>query len=110
MKIRMEQGRLISNNLKAERGYRNPSFLQKMVEHHEIDQYGSAFSKDVFDPHGLHDEVIPSRGVLYTHNRATWWWAPVAGIMESRAFEHEGMAHSAGAPDACVRTGQKWQS
>ena len=60
MKIRMEQGRLISNNLKAERGYRNPSFLQKMVEHHEIDQYGSAFPKDVFDPHGLHDEVVPS--------------------------------------------------
>ena len=63
MKIRMEQGRLISNNLKAERGYRNPSFLQKMVEHHEIDQYGSAFVKqwgrkeDVFDPHALHEEV-----------------------------------------------------
>ena len=55
--IRLEQGRSLNNQLKAERGYRNPSFLQKMVDHHEIDQYGSGFPKDIFDPNSLNQEV-----------------------------------------------------
>ena len=55
--IRLEQGRSLNNQLKAERGYRNPSFLQKMVDHHEIDQYGTGFPQEIFDPKSLHQEV-----------------------------------------------------
>ena len=55
--IRLEQGRSLNNQLKAERGYRNPSFLQKMVDHHEIDQYGSGFPQEIFDPNSLQQEV-----------------------------------------------------
>lgn len=29
------------------RGYRNPEFFRKMVEHYEINQYGSCFPSEV---------------------------------------------------------------
>jgi len=64
--IRLEQGRSLNNQLKAERGYRNPSFLQKMVDHHEIDQYGSGFPQEIFDPNGLHQEVSINALVVHT--------------------------------------------
>ncbi|XP_078151411.1 uncharacterized protein LOC144546737 isoform X2 [Carex rostrata] len=33
--------------------YRNPDFLQHAVRYQDIDQIGTCFSKEVFDPHGL---------------------------------------------------------
>lgn len=35
------------------RGYRNPEFFAKMVEHLEIDQYGTSFAPDVSPPLSL---------------------------------------------------------
>ena len=32
--------------------YRNPDFLLHAVTYQDIDQIGSCFSKDVFNPHG----------------------------------------------------------
>lgn len=38
--------------LRNRKDYRNPDFLQHAVSFHDIDQIGTCFSKDVFDPHG----------------------------------------------------------
>eukprot|EP01018_Ginkgo_biloba_P014962 Gb_36810 [translate_table: standard] len=45
-------GRSFNEELRNSKGYRNPDFLQRAVRYQEIDQIGSCFSKDVFDPHG----------------------------------------------------------
>ena len=44
------QGRSINTELRKSKGYRNPDFLQKIVEHFNIDEKRSHFAKDVFDP------------------------------------------------------------
>lgn len=44
-------------NLKDSRGYRNPSYLSLAVKNFDIDQYGSAYPPDIFDPHDLNPEV-----------------------------------------------------
>eukprot|EP00250_Pteridium_aquilinum_P019158 c24322_g1_i1 orf=383-1747(-) len=45
-------GRSFNEELRKSKGYRNPDFLQRAVKHQEIDQIGSCFSKEIFDPHG----------------------------------------------------------
>ncbi|KAI5071382.1 hypothetical protein GOP47_0013633 [Adiantum capillus-veneris] len=45
-------GRSFNEELRKSKGYRNPDFLQRAVKHQEIDQIGSRFSKEIFDPHG----------------------------------------------------------
>ncbi|KAL2636450.1 hypothetical protein R1flu_007929 [Riccia fluitans] len=45
-------GRSLNEQLRNTKGYRNPDFLQHAVKYHEIDQIGSCFRKDVFDPRG----------------------------------------------------------
>lgn len=53
----VEQGRQLSTHLKESRDYKNPTFLQKAVETQHIDQYGSAYPRELFDPHSLNPEV-----------------------------------------------------
>ncbi|KAH9321128.1 hypothetical protein KI387_015767 [Taxus chinensis] len=45
-------GRSFNEELRNSKGYRNPDFLQRAVKYQEIDQIGSCFRKDIFDPHG----------------------------------------------------------
>lgn len=45
-------GRSFNEELRKSKGYRNPDFLQRAVKHQEIDQIGSCFRKEIFDPHG----------------------------------------------------------
>ncbi|XP_057860494.1 uncharacterized protein LOC131069151 isoform X2 [Cryptomeria japonica] len=45
-------GRSFNEELRNSKGYRNPDFLQRAVKYQEIDQIGSCFRKDMFDPHG----------------------------------------------------------
>ncbi|KAH7439238.1 hypothetical protein KP509_04G051700 [Ceratopteris richardii] len=45
-------GRSFNEELRKSKGYRNPDFLEHAVKHQEIDQIGSCFRKEVFDPHG----------------------------------------------------------
>lgn len=47
------QGRSLASQLRASRDYRNPEFFSKMVEYWEIDQYGTAFNSEVYDPTSL---------------------------------------------------------
>lgn len=45
-------GTNINDRLRSSKGFRNPDFLQSVVEHFSIDQHGTLFSPDVFDPKG----------------------------------------------------------
>ncbi|GAQ84282.1 hypothetical protein KFL_001830100 [Klebsormidium nitens] len=52
----LKQGRSFNESMRSSKPYRNPDFLAKVVAYHEIDEIGSCFAKDVFDPHGLPEE------------------------------------------------------
>ncbi|OVA00117.1 HCNGP-like [Macleaya cordata] len=45
-------GKSFNAEVRNRKDYRNPDFLQHAVTYQNIDQIGSCFSKDVFDPHG----------------------------------------------------------
>jgi hypothetical protein len=47
-----EAGRSVNEDLRNSKGYRNPDFLQHAVTHENIDQIGSCFRLDIFNPHG----------------------------------------------------------
>lgn len=47
LKVKRERGRHINQELRHSRGYRNPEFFRKMVEHLEIDEIGSSFAPEV---------------------------------------------------------------
>jgi hypothetical protein len=47
------RGRQLTDELRASRDYRNPQFFRKMVEYWEIDERGTAFAPEVFDPSSL---------------------------------------------------------
>ncbi|ONK69151.1 uncharacterized protein A4U43_C05F19880 [Asparagus officinalis] len=45
-------GKSFNAALRNRKDYRNPDFLQHAVRYQGIDQIGTCFSRDVFDPHG----------------------------------------------------------
>ncbi|XP_052154101.1 uncharacterized protein LOC127772151 isoform X1 [Oryza glaberrima] len=45
-------GKSFNSEVRNRKDYRNPDFLQHAVRYQEIDQIGTCFSKDVFDPYG----------------------------------------------------------
>jgi hypothetical protein len=47
-----EAGRSFNEELRNSKGYWNPDFLQHAVTHENIDQIGSCFKPDIFNPHG----------------------------------------------------------
>ncbi len=49
-------GKRISIEIRKNRDYRNPYFLEKMVAFYGVDGVATAFSPDVFDPHALPEE------------------------------------------------------
>lgn len=59
LRVKQMQNREIKSELRQSRAYRNPSFLQKMVEHSDIKEFGSNLPAEVFDPDNLHEEVTP---------------------------------------------------
>ncbi|CAI0475897.1 unnamed protein product [Linum tenue] len=55
-------GRSFNAEVRNRKDYRNPDFLLDAVRYQDIDQIGTCFSKDVFDPHGydksdFYDEI-----------------------------------------------------
>ncbi|XP_050370702.1 uncharacterized protein LOC126788728 [Argentina anserina] len=46
-------GKSFNEEVRKKKDYRNPDFLLHAVRFQDIDQIGSCFSKDVFDPHGF---------------------------------------------------------
>lgn len=47
-----KSGKSFNAALRNRKDYRNPDFLQHAVRYQDIDQIGTCFSRDVFDPHG----------------------------------------------------------
>ncbi|KAL6845188.1 hypothetical protein ACP4OV_024683 [Aristida adscensionis] len=45
-------GKSFNAEVRNRKDYRNPDFLQHAVRYQDIDQIGTCFSKDVFDPYG----------------------------------------------------------
>ncbi|KAK1426073.1 hypothetical protein QVD17_14741 [Tagetes erecta] len=50
--LKKKTGRSFNSEVRNRKEYRNPDFLLHAVTYQDIDQIGSCFSKDVFDPHG----------------------------------------------------------
>ncbi|XP_021766128.1 uncharacterized protein LOC110730611 [Chenopodium quinoa] len=46
------QGKSFNVEVRNRKDYRNPDFLRHAVRYQDIDEIGSCFSRDVFDPHG----------------------------------------------------------
>lgn len=46
-------GRRLTDTLRSSRDYRNPEFFRKMVEYWEIDEHGTAFTPEMFNPGSL---------------------------------------------------------
>ena len=58
---KLNRGVTLAGALAKHRGSRNPDFLRKMVEHFEIQEYGSCFSKECFDLEALSKEDFYDR-------------------------------------------------
>ncbi|CAA2996228.1 transcriptional regulator family [Olea europaea subsp. europaea] len=50
--LKKTTGRSFNSEVRNRKQYRNPDFLLHAVTYQDIDQIGSCFSKDVFNPHG----------------------------------------------------------
>ncbi|KAF6147560.1 hypothetical protein GIB67_014679 [Kingdonia uniflora] len=50
--LNKRDGKSFNAAVRKKKEYRNPDFLLHAVRYQDIDQIGSCFSKDVFDPHG----------------------------------------------------------
>ncbi|KAI3743438.1 hypothetical protein L1987_61147 [Smallanthus sonchifolius] len=50
--LKKKSGRSFNSEVRNRKEYRNPDFLLHAVTYQDIDQIGSCFCKDVFDPHG----------------------------------------------------------
>lgn len=49
LRRQQETGAQIVQTMKGVKEYRNPGFMEKMVEHYKVFQYGTCFPADVFD-------------------------------------------------------------
>lgn len=56
MRAKIETGKRITAELRRMRAYKNPDFLQKMVDFFGIEDIGSCYPKEVFDPKGFPKE------------------------------------------------------
>ncbi|KAI9199292.1 HCNGP-like protein-domain-containing protein [Polychytrium aggregatum] len=57
-----ERGTRLNDTLTKMHSFRNPSIMSKLIEYLDLDEYGSNYPKDMYDPHGFppetyHDEL-----------------------------------------------------
>lgn len=52
-------GKTLNDSLRSKQDYRNPDFLNKLVEQQGIQQYGTCFEPEVFSPDALPAEDRP---------------------------------------------------
>ena len=55
------RGTEIDARLRATKGFRNPDFLRSAVTHFDVDDRGTNFAEDVFDPKGYDSEEYYDR-------------------------------------------------
>ena len=58
---KLRTGKNITQEVNAMRPYRNPDFLQKMVDFFGIDHTGTCFAPDIWDPKSLPAEDFYDR-------------------------------------------------
>lgn len=51
--IQSERGVSVNEQIQGNSGFRNPAFLEKMVEHFALDSFGTLLPAHVWDPHNL---------------------------------------------------------
>ncbi|KAH3765568.1 HCNGP-like protein [Pelomyxa schiedti] len=63
--LKKKQGASLSASLRRTKHFNNPTILDKLIEYHEIDQIGTNYPKEVFDPHRFeeadHYDAISSK-------------------------------------------------
>ena len=81
---RKEAGFSIAQAYRKHRDYSNPQFLEKMIDHFGVDQYGTCFAPDVFCPTSLPREdyfdrsasayapELWSEAFACWHSQSTW--------------------------------------
>ena len=52
LKRKKEKSINLTEKIRQDKDFGNPGILQKIVDHFKIDEIGSNFPKDLFDPHG----------------------------------------------------------
>lgn len=55
-RAKADTGKRLTAELRRMRAYKNPDFLQKMVLYHGVDDRGTNFAPDVFDPRAIPKE------------------------------------------------------
>ena len=51
-----EQGKTINKNLYGSHAFKNPDILEKIIQYMNIQEIGTNYPKNIFDPHTVHDE------------------------------------------------------
>jgi hypothetical protein len=64
-------GKSFNAEVRNRKDYRNPDFLQHAVRYQEIEQIGTCFSKDVFDPYGY--DKSDYYGEIGMHHYVSCW-------------------------------------
>lgn len=72
-------GKSFNAEVRNRKDYRNPDFLLHAVRYQDIDQIGSCFSKDVFDPHGydssdFYDQIGLKFPLLFIFLTQCYWY------------------------------------
>ncbi|KAJ3053168.1 SAP30-binding protein [Rhizophlyctis rosea] len=62
------KGTLFNERLTRTHAFRNPSIMSKMIEFLDVDEIGSNYSKESFDPHGFppelyYDQILKAQGM-----------------------------------------------
>ena len=46
----MQEGRYFNDSLEHTRAFQNPAIMEKLIDYLGLDQYGSNFDKEIYDP------------------------------------------------------------
>lgn len=69
------QGRSINTNLKAAKAFKNPDILEKLISYCEVNEIGSNYPKEIYDPEGFdpsdfYDEIAKQQQELIEKREA----------------------------------------
>ncbi|PNH05038.1 hypothetical protein TSOC_008756, partial [Tetrabaena socialis] len=56
LRVLRTSGNCLTDSVCHRKAFRNPDFLQKLVDHFHVQEHGSAFPPDIFQPEGLSPE------------------------------------------------------
>lgn len=78
----VRSGQSIPGKMRADKDFRNPEKMQKLVDYCHLDQYGSNIAKSIFDPKGFAaDEYYNVLSPFGWHVLAWHWLATLCARM-----------------------------